>query len=268
MAYASTGVGRVVGRIAARPPAADDDGGRCRARTRRSCAARRSRRRRTALGRIVLQVCREAGGRADDDGAVHPVGAAAERTAQPGGAELEHARESVGQVGDGRGVPALGSQRRARRARPGSRGRGRRRPRPRAAARHIAALRRDGAPTGIRHRVASAARDRGRRRRRAGARSGRRRTPGLDHLLVDRGVWRDAGRGVGHQRDAEHLQAALAGGDRLQRWSTCPTRSPPMTPGHPHLGRGLVVRPAELDVDALVERPASIVRARSRSRGE
>ena len=57
---------------------------------------------------LALQVCREAGGRPDDDRAVHPVRAGAEGAAQSGGAELEHPGEPVGEVVDGGLVAGLG----------------------------------------------------------------------------------------------------------------------------------------------------------------
>ncbi len=48
---------------------------------------------------VSLQVRRQAGRRADDDDAVHPVGPGAERAAQAGRTELQRAGEAVGQVG-------------------------------------------------------------------------------------------------------------------------------------------------------------------------
>ena len=76
----------------------------------------------------------------------------------------------------------------------------------------------------------------------------------------------DAGGEVGDERDAEHLEAALAGRDRLERRRHADEVAADDL-GHLHLGRRLVVRPAELDVDALVE-VGSTSRARSRRRGE
>ena len=80
----------------------------------------------------------------------------------------------------------------------------------------------------------------------------RRVTPGLQHLGVRQRLVADAGGEVGDQRDAEHLQAGLAGGDRLQRRGHA-DQVAAEDPGHLHLGRRLVVRAAELHVDALVE---------------
>ena len=66
------------------------------------------------------------------------------------------------------------------------------------------------------------------------------------------------------RRDAEHLHAGLAGGDRLERGATCrPGRR--RSRGPSDLGRGLVVRAGELHVDALVE-AGSTSRHSARSR--
>ena len=48
--------------------------------------------------------------RGEDDGTVHPVGTAAEHAAEAGGAELERAREAIGELG-ARGVIALRDER-------------------------------------------------------------------------------------------------------------------------------------------------------------
>ncbi len=55
-----------------------------------------------------LQVRDEPGGRANDDGPVHPVRPGAQDAAQAGGAELEHPREAVGQVVGGLGARFAG----------------------------------------------------------------------------------------------------------------------------------------------------------------
>ena len=75
---------------------------------------------------------------------------------------------------------------------------------------------------------------------------------GLDDLLVRQRLVRDAGGQVGHQGDAENLQADVPGGDRVQRRRHADEVAAHAL-GHLHLGRGLVVRSAELHVDALVE---------------
>ena len=53
---------------------------------------------RAGRGAVVLEVRRQAGGRAGHDDAVHPVGAGAERAAQAGGAELQRPGEPVGEL--------------------------------------------------------------------------------------------------------------------------------------------------------------------------
>ena len=52
-------------------------------------------------GSALPQPASQGGGRGPDDGAVHPVRARADRAAQAGGAELQPAREPVGQLGPG-----------------------------------------------------------------------------------------------------------------------------------------------------------------------
>ena len=74
---------------------------------------------------------------------------------------------------------------------------------------------------------------------------------------------------VGHQRDAEHLEAGLAGGDGLERGRHADEVAADDL-GHLHLGGRLVVRAAELDVDALVEAGVDLAgerRAAAASRG-
>src|SRR5699024_2739639 len=58
--------------------------------------------------RALPEVGHQAGGGADDDGSVHPVGPGTEGAAQPGGPELQRPGEAVGEVGDGGGVTPFG----------------------------------------------------------------------------------------------------------------------------------------------------------------
>ncbi len=62
-----------------------------------------------AVADVVVEDLHESRRRADDHGAVHAVGAAAEVSAQPGGAELEQTREAVRQLRGRRAVTALRS---------------------------------------------------------------------------------------------------------------------------------------------------------------
>ena len=67
-----------------------------------------------------------------------------------------------------------------------------------------------------------------------------------------RGCAGDAGGRVRDQRDPQHLHAGLAGRDRLERRRHADQVAAD-GPHHGDLGRRLVVRPGELDVDTLVE---------------
>ena len=87
------GVAREVGRAVPGVEAHDDEG----------TAPRPTQR----VGEIATQVCREAGCRPDDHRAVHSVGTGPDRAAQPGGAELQHPGEAVGQVGRCGGLAVL-----------------------------------------------------------------------------------------------------------------------------------------------------------------
>ena len=78
------------------------------------------------------------------------------------------------------------------------------------------------------------------------------RLAGLEDLLVVERLAADAGGQVGDQADPEDLHARLAGGDRLEGGAHADQLAAEDA-GHPDLGRGLVVRPGELHVDALVE---------------
>ncbi len=75
-----------------------------------------------------------------------------------------------------------------------------------------------------------------------------------------------AGGEVGDQAEPEHLQAGLAGGDRLQGGAH-PDQVPAHRPHHADLGRRLVVRAGELRVDALVEAGLDLVAQRPQPGG-
>ena len=70
---------------------------------------------------------------------------------------------------------------------------------------------------------------------------------------------------VGDQADAEDLHAGLAGRDRLERGAHADQLAAEDA-GHPDLGGGLVVRPGELDVDALVEARVDLAAHRAQAR--
>ena len=136
-------------------------------------------------------------------------GPAAEASAQPGGAELEHPGHRVGQLGGGRLVTRLGGGGEALElgaghgirvvAGPGPRGGEEVGERCGGGIRH-------GAPQ-IRPTTAA------RRRPQRSAAS----RPASSTSSWSSGVVRDPGGGVGDERDAEHLEAALPGRDRLER---------------------------------------------------
>ena len=77
---------------------------------------------------------------------------------------------------------------------------------------------------------------------------------------------RHTGCGVGDQRDAEDLQPCLAGGDRLEGRGHADQVAADRA-DHADLGRGLVVRPGQLDVDALVEVRLDLAAERAQARG-
>src|SRR6478672_807321 len=88
---------------------------------------------------------------------------------------------------------------------------------------------------------------------------------GLEDLLVVERLAAQARGEVGDQADAEDLHAGLAGGDGLEGGAH-PDEVAAHDPGHPDLGGGLVVRPGELDVDALVERGVDLLAHRAQAR--
>ena len=257
IAYASTGVGSGWGSTTARPPIPTTTAQVSCAKT--SELVRASKPTTTnGSGSSGLEVGGEAGRGADDHGAVHPVRTAAEAAAQPGGAELEHPGHRVGQLGRRGRVTRLRGGRPGPRARRGSRHPGRRRPRP---------ARRRGGRRAVRSAASGTAGLRsGRRRRRAGdpQRSAASRPASRTSSWSSGVVEMPAAGLVTSEMPSTSRplwRAAIA-----SRAVDIPTRSPPRMPAIRTSAGRLVVRPAELHVDALVEVGVDLL-ARGRAAG-
>ena len=101
------------------------------------------------------------------------------------------------------------------------------------------------------------------------ARRGPATAPACEDLLVGQRLAAVAGPGIGHQRDAADLEADPARRDALEH-GRHPDRVPAEPGEHPDLGRGLVVRPGQADVDPSASSTPSAAPAawrRARSRG-
>ena len=174
-------------------------------------------------------------GRGPDHRPVHPVRPGRHHAAQPRGAELQPAAEPIGQLG-GRLGAVVGQQ-------PPQLG-------PVAGIGVVGDPRLDPGPQPRRdHEEAGGdgpGQDRGQQR----AHPVRGRLARGDHFLVVQLRPAQAGRGVGDQRQAQHLGAEVAGGDRLQHRGH-PDQVGAEQPEHADLGRGLVVRSWQPGVDAL-----------------
>ena len=73
--------------------------------------------------------------------------------------------------------------------------------------------------------------------------------PGFENLLVADRRADDAGRGVGHQGEGQHLHAGVAGHDRLGNRGHAHHVGPQRLQ-HPDLGGRLVARPGQAGIDA------------------